>query len=137
MSLGSRFWPAIVLAALASHSAQAADWVSHQAGDGRIIQMPVPGQPISVRRYRVQTSDRPYVHLKRSLRPSEINYFVDEVGRGVLSGNIRQQLNFYALCRREPGELVCIELYYPAGVHGDYVETIADIARSFENEGRP
>lgn len=138
MPLGSRFWPAVALAFLASLSAHAEEWVYSQARGGNgAIEMPSPDLPISVRRYRVQTSARPYVYLKHSVGASEINYFVDEVGRGVVSGNVQQQLNFFAACRREPGGLICIEVYYRADLQDDYSGTIDDIARSFANEGGP
>lgn len=135
MSLGSRFWPAVLFTVLASNSTRAADWALNPPGGDSAIEITVKVQPFSVRRYRVQTNARPYVHLKRSIRASEINYFVDEVGRGVLSGNLRQQLNFYAICRREPGEMVCIEMFYHVDMQSDYAEMIADIARSFDHEG--
>lgn len=126
MSPGSRFWPAFVFVALASVSAQASDWALTQAEVGRSIEMATTGQPLLVHRYRVQTSARPYEHLKRSVGASEISYFVDEVGRGVVSGSRRPHLNFYAVCRREPGELVCIEMYYQAYRQGEYAGMIAD-----------
>jgi hypothetical protein len=105
-----------------------------QPGGGTSIEMTSPGHPISIRRYRVQTSARPYEHLKRSVGASEIHYFVDEVGRGVVSGTQRHHLNFYAVCRRELGDLACIEMYYHADLQGEYAAIIADTARSFLDE---
>lgn len=135
MSLGSRLWAVVALTALLLFSAYADERVFPQA-EGSKIEMPGPSRPISIREYRVQTSARPYVHLKRSIGASEINYFVDEVGRGVVSGNMRRQLNFYAACRREPGELVCIELYYRPEMQSEYSEMIGRIARSFSKGDR-
>lgn len=66
MSVRSPFWTAVILAALASVSAQAADWPFPLAGGGGSIEVAVPSESISIRRYRVQTSASPYEHLKRS-----------------------------------------------------------------------
>jgi hypothetical protein len=56
------------------------------------------------------------------------------VGRGVVSGAKRHHLNFYAVCRRELGDLTCVEMYYRADLQGEYAAMIADTARSFLDE---
>ena len=158
MSVDNRFWPAVVLATLLSIPAHADDWVVSQAG-GSVIEMPgfmdsgivrilqadgeaygvsyEPAQPISLRQYRVQTRARPFAYLKGVVAFSEVNYSVDEVGRGVVSGSRSRELSFYATCRREPGELVCVEMYYHADLQNEYAPMIGRIARSFTRNLNP
>jgi hypothetical protein len=158
MSVDHRFWPAVVLATLLSIPAHADDWVVSQAG-GSVIEMPgfmdggivrilqangeaygvsyEPTQPISLRQYRTQTRARPFAYLKSVIALAEVNYSVDEVGRGVVSGNLSRELGFYATCRREPGELVCIEMYYHADLQSDFASMIGRIARSFSRTASP
>jgi hypothetical protein len=158
MSVGNRFWPAVVLAAALAVPAQADSWVISQAG-GSTIEMPeffangatraviIEGQPsgvayepsrsISLKQYQVKTSSRPYAYLGIKFGLREINYSVNEMGRGVASGNDRRGSGFYATCRRAPGALVCIELTYDANLQSDYAPMIARIARSFAKDTQP
>lgn len=147
MSVHKRCWAALALWLFAL-PALAEDWTTVTAG-GSTIEVPTyfltgrvhtesfgaeyePDPTISFHQYRIQTRDRPYVFLTRAVgrEASEINYFVDEVGRGVVSGQAHPHRGFYASCRREASNLVCFELFYDQ--HGrDFGPMIERISRSF------
>lgn len=158
MSFGRRFGLALTTAVLLSLPAHGDDWIISQAG-GSVIEMPAffddggtrvvlvdgtnagvayePNHSNSLRQFRVQTNSRPYAYLGIKFGLGRINYSVDEMSRGVASGDDRRGLGFYATCRREPGALVCLELRYDADLQSDYAPMIDRVARSFARSIRP
>lgn len=158
MFVGKRFWPAVVFCTLMSLQAHADDWVISQAG-GSVIEMPglfqsgatraviidgehagvayEPNSTISLRQFRFKTASRPYAYLGIKFGLGRINYSVDEMSRGVVSGDDRQGSGFYATCRREPGALACVELRYNFDYQSDYADMIMRVARSFSKNVRP
>jgi hypothetical protein len=146
------------MCALLSLPAHAGDWVISQAG-GSVIEIPgffgdgvtrtvmienehagvayEPNGTISLRQYRLRTSNRPFAYLGLKFGFGRIQYSVDEMSRGMVSGDDRHGSGFYAACRREPGALACFELHYDSDYQSDYADIISRVARSFAKNIRP
>jgi hypothetical protein len=95
-------------------------------------------RPISLRQYRTESSERPFVFLSKlaASQTGQITYTVDEDHLGVLSGytDIEQTTVYYGICRRDGGPVWCVDLFYATEDQSIYGPIVERIAKSFIND---
>lgn len=90
---------------------------------------------MTLRQYRVDSTDHPYVYLTETLGPlvTETTLSVNEEGLGVLSGHAYDDY-FYAVCRRGSGSVWCIDMFFNAAKKSKFTSIVDRIAASFIND---